>query len=200
MQTQLNLLRTLHLIMAAINLLGTLGMAAIIAFGMWDSFFTGRRANDDDICALVCCGFMFLIVAGAAIGNYLAAGWIPAGRRHSLCFTVAVINIVPLSSTCLPAGIALGIFTLVVLLNRDVKQFFADVQAGVPLEEARLRLDEATGTGAGRRPKPPLRRDEDEEIDVNGDWDASDRGKKSSDWDRPPPPKPPPPKNRNDWR
>ena len=53
-------------------------------------------------------------------------------RRYSLAMLAAILAIVPVTSVCCIPGIPIGIWALIVLLNRDVKAAFQDSVTPTP--------------------------------------------------------------------
>ena len=80
-------------------------------------------------------GFVFILIMAPANALIYAGAWnMRSGKRHRFCVMAALLGSLPVTPICL--GIPFGIWALIVLHRRDVKEAFAqnaEIQAKISL-------------------------------------------------------------------
>jgi hypothetical protein len=124
-EKHLKLLTTLHYIFGGLNGLFTLFPVAALIFGLWLLNNANNTVQGSHEAYIRTFPFIFLSFISILLGSFFTVCIFLSGRFLSLrkhylfCFIMAWIE-------CLftPIGIALGVFTIIVLRRESVKQLF----------------------------------------------------------------------------
>jgi GYF domain 2 len=115
------------IVLGALNIVLALarGVMTMLGIGM-NTLQSSNNADADKVLALISTFGLGFAIVGVLGGIFILFGGIKMRRLESygLCMAASIIAMIPCLSACCPVGLAIGIWSLVILSKPEVKSAF----------------------------------------------------------------------------